>query len=239
MRGFNGLWILGRLIVLLGVLPVLAHVRTARAQTDPAQAGARLEWFPGMPTVSGDSVILVWPPAPDLRAVRYRILRRTGEGPLELRGEGSRRGPSFYFHDRIDDVDGLLSYAIEAFSANGKVRRQSEERRVDARRPPAPQRLLLRMGAEGVDLEWEPVPGASGYVIYRGPGEGDFDLAGTSWSFQFNDTPPRPGNYRYAVSALSACGRESARSGAVATPRAWDPGGPLPEIKDPAGSSGP
>jgi len=54
--------------------------------------------------------------------------------------------------------------------------------------PAAPQRLLAGSLADGIRLEWTPVPGAAGYRIYRGLGEKpDFRLLSETSASPFHD----------------------------------------------------
>jgi fibronectin type 3 domain-containing protein len=92
-----------------------------------------------------------------------------------------------------------------------------EEAGVDYRdvfAPPAPGRLDALPEANAVRLVWEPVPTAdlSGYVVFRGEGEGAparLTEKPVSETF-FTDTTVQPRRrYRYAVVAVDAAGNAS------------------------------
>jgi hypothetical protein len=99
--------------------------------------------------------------------------------------------------------------------------------RVEARDifPPAVPTGLAAVATTGdngagnaIDLSWQPVTDAdlAGYVVYRREGDGEWQRispAGPLVPPAFHDSQAQPGHsYRYAVSAISQGGNESARS---------------------------
>jgi hypothetical protein len=132
-----------------------------------------------------------------------------------------RLGESYeYRAQRISRV----SFEGKTIELNGEF---SPPVRVDAKDvfPPAVPGGLAAIATAGdggietaIDLSWQPgtEPGLAGYIVYRREGEAGWQRISPSQPLvgpAFHDNHVQPGHtYRYAVSAISQSGHESARS---------------------------
>jgi cellulose 1,4-beta-cellobiosidase len=95
-------------------------------------------------------------------------------------------------------------YAVSAFNSAGESLRSEEIRSVSSDRFPAPSNFSVYNGDQHIGIEWDPVPGATSYIVRRSPGgvilaertTADYDESGLT-----NGT-----SYTYVVSARNSDG---------------------------------
>jgi hypothetical protein len=87
--------------------------------------------------------------------------------------------------------------------------------------PFSPGELVATPGHESVDLAWQPVPGATGYSVYRGLASGaeSATAIGTTSSTSYTDASLTDGTtYYYTVSGTNSAGTSAPSNEANATP---------------------
>ena len=96
----------------------------------------------------------------------------------------------YYFtvcaYDEINKLQGRCAYPVGAYTKPKKVKKFSF---VDTKQ-------------NSIEMEWDAVPGADGYIVYHAEGSGDFEEAGKTTETTFIDEGLLSGkNYRYKVRA--------------------------------------
>ncbi|MCW2996085.1 MAG: hypothetical protein JWQ18_3580, partial [Conexibacter sp.] len=141
----------------------------------------------------------------------YNILRRSGSGGTwQLIGTST----SAEFADTLPLAGVDAQYVIEAHDTAGNTGSDSSVVEISTDPAgPAPLGLAARLDDDGaaVELDWEPVTGAVGYLVQvERPGDSSYsklsNVASPTTTARDDDTDA-PGDYHYVVRAISASGR--------------------------------
>ncbi|MFM9626244.1 MULTISPECIES: fibronectin type III domain-containing protein [Streptomyces] len=178
---------------------------------------------PDMPTATGstDGIRLTWP-VNDPVAVRYEVWRRTetdaeyiktaadvpATGSPEWTDTGAPAGVPACYRTVAVNVAGDRSGLSEDTCALRPYPEGTE-------RPDRPAGLAARQDGENAVLSWQPVPGATGYLVYRywgdaaHPGIRVQDQPVTGTTLTDTAAPSPSSNGYYAVVAVDAAGLRS------------------------------
>ncbi|MFD5269282.1 fibronectin type III domain-containing protein [Streptomyces sp. NPDC058335] len=177
---------------------------------------------PEMPTATGttDGIRLTWP-GNDPAAARYEIWRRTETDPEYIRTADIPATASPDWTDTGAPAGVPSCYRTVAVNATGARSGLSEDTCAvrpypeGAERPDRPAELAARQDGDHAVLSWQPVPGATGYVVYRywgdaaNPGTRVQDQPVTGTTLTDTAAPSPSANAYYAVVAVDAAGVRS------------------------------
>ncbi|WP_245873914.1 hypothetical protein [Streptomyces phaeoluteigriseus] len=187
---------------------------------------------PEMPAATGttDGIRLTWP-VNDPVAARYEIWRRTETDAEYLKTADIPATASPDWTDTGAPAGVPSCYRTVAVNAAGDRSGLSEDTCAvrpypeGTERPDRPAGLAARQDGDHAALSWQPVPGATGYLVYRywgdaaNPGTRVQDQPVTGTTLTDTAAPSPSSNAYYAVVAVDAAG---VRSEAAVLPWAGD-----------------
>lgn len=196
--------------------PVWIDVPDASEEPAPAPQA------PEMPSVAGttDGIRLVWP-VNDPAAAAYEVWRRTETDDVYVKTADVPATTSPEWTDTGAPAGVPSCYRTVAVNAEGARSGFSEDTCAvrpypeDATRPDRPAQLTARQDGDHAVLSWQPVPGATGYLVYRywngaaHPGTRIQEQPVTATAVTDTAAPSPSSNAYYAVVAVDAAGVRS------------------------------
>ncbi len=157
-----------------------------------------------------DVVSLDWS---DSSRVYYYNVYRCKSGEAEQKIAIGRTVSSFI--DGASKENGIYYYRIEAVNNIGKVFSNQESVVIDVPPPPPLEIpdspvLYITVNSPSTDgeivLEWDPVPDADDYGVYRSENDGSFDFLEEIGENYYNDLVLESGDYSYKIKAGNEAG---------------------------------
>ena len=147
----------------------------------------------------------------------YLVLRTTDDGPVETIARISSSDPLSYTDADAVETGKLYNYCVIATKTEAELTSHSDlSSRYAVCRPAAPENVRLTNESKGIRLDWDVVPLATGYEIYRSTNNSKWSKVKTisgGATVAWTDTGCKSGSgYYYRVRAVAKIGDVSYRS---------------------------
>jgi alpha-galactosidase len=176
-------------------------------------AGARVIVSNGVPTapdaptglmaVPGNPVVLSWNATPG--AATYNIKRSDSSSGIYT----TIANTAFLgYADSNVTVGATYYYEISAVGKFGESANSIFSSTEVCSPPPAPADIVVKASSSGAKLNWNTVPGATGYLVERAVSSTPFTWEGSTIAASFTDANLGGGtNYLYEIIATNSCGQ--------------------------------